>query len=638
MVSRKKKRDKERAVGTGLLLLVAGALSFVSLVVFLDSGAPESIGEASSGVVGDLGLSWGRAQVWLYGYLALALALVIVYLGVELLRGTREKLGRRIIGFLLLVTSLAVLFGLTGVGAADTPWHGYGGWVGVGIAEGLLGAVGSLGTVVLALIGLVFGFTLSTGVRLAALAGGVSGAFRWTAGKVGRLFRGRDWTRAVPEAAAPVESVPVEPVLPVEEVNRAQRATPPANPEPPEPEADDAQVAELPEWQQPGSSAVHEAPPLDLLGPLNPDDRPDDPEERLARVRILTSFLEQNQLAANVVEYTEGPSLGRFELRLAPGVRIASLDRLRAELALALGCNQVRFAPNPERGTVSLEVPLARRRTVRLRELLEEPGWQEHESPLAFPVGLTQDGKVVVADFCELPHLLVAGTTGSGKSVFLNALLVSLLCRVGPKHLRLVLVDPGRVELAPYDGLPHLLTPPVYEPYGVLAVLGRLVDEMDQRYTRLSAARCRSIADFNATVGERNDTPMPYIVLAVDELAELMAATGKALEQPLARLAQMSRAVGIHLVVATQRPSVDVVTGVMKANFPSRIAFQVRSKTDSRVILDQGGAEELSGGGDLLFLPVGATEPLRLQGAYVGTAEVDAVVGYWTGTAGRKPS
>ncbi len=339
-----------------------------------------------------------------------------------------------------------------------------------------------------------------------------------------------------------------------------------------------------------------------------------------------------------MVEYTEGPSLGRFELRLAPGVRIASLDRLRAELALALGCNQVRFAPNPERGTVSLEVPLARRRTVRLRELLEEPGWQEHESPLAFPVGLTQDGRVVVADFCELPHLLVAGTTGSGKSVFLNALLVSLLYRVGPRHLRLVLVDPGRVELAPYDGLPHLLETPVYEPYGVLAILGRLVDEMDLRYTRLSAARCRSIADFNATVGERNDTPMPYIVLAVDELAELMAATGKALEQPLARLAQMSRAVGIHLVVATQRPSVDVVTGVMKANFPSRIAFQVRSKTDSRVILDQGGAEELAGGGDLLFLPVGATEPLRLQGAYVGVAEVDAVVGYWAGTADRRPS
>ena len=622
MVSRKKKKDEERAVGTGLFLLVAGILSFVSLIVFLDSGAPENIGEASSGFVGDLGLSWGRAQVWLCGYLALALALVVAYLGVELLRGTREKLGRRIIGFLLLVTSLAVLFGLTGVGGADTPWHHYGGLVGVGIAGWLLGAVGSLGTIVAALVGLIFGFTLATGVRIAALGGGLAGGCRWVAGKVGRLFRGRDWSRAVPETTAPVESVQAEPVPPVETTKS----------KPPEPEVAE-ELTDLPEWQQPGVSAVNEAPPLDLLAPRESGDQPDDPEERRARVRILTGFLEQNQLAANVVEYTEGPSLGRFELRLAPGVRIASLDRLRAELALAMGCNQVRFAPNPERGTVSLEVPLARRRVVRLRELLEEPDWQEHESPLPFPVGLTQDGKVVVADFCELPHLLVAGTTGSGKSVFLNALLLSLLYRVGPQHLWLVLVDPGRVELAPYEGLPHLLTPPVYEPYGVLTILGYLVDEMDQRYTRLSVARCRSIAAFNDTVGERGDVPMPYIVLAVDELAELMAATGKALEQPLARLAQMSRAVGIHLVVATQRPSVDVVTGVLKANFPSRIAFQVRSKTDSRVILDQGGAEELAGGGDLLFLPVGATEPLRLQGAYVSDGEVEAVVGYWTGNA-----
>jgi len=616
----------------GLFLLVAGVLSFVCLIVFLDQS---NVNEVSSGFVGDLGLSWGRAQVWLCGYTALALALVVAYVGVELLRGSFERLGRRFFGFLLLVVSLAVLFGLTGIGGTDTPWHGYGGWVGVGVAGWLLGAVGSLGAVVAALVGLIFGFTLATGVRLAALGGGLIGGCRWVAGKVGRLFRGRDWSRAVPETTAPVESVPAEPVLPVETTNRAQRATPPAKPEPPEPEAAEEHT-DLPEWQQPGVSAVHEAPPLDLLGPREPVVQPDDPEERRARVRILTGFLGENRLAVNVLEYIEGPSLGRFELRLAPGVRIADLDRLRVELALAMGCRQVRFAPNPERGTVSLEVPLVRRRVVRLRELLEEPVWQEHESPLAFPVGLTQDGKVVVADLCELPHLLVAGTTGSGKSVFLNALLLSLLFRVGPRHLRLVLVDPGRVELAPYDGLPHLLLAPVYEPYGVLAVLGRLVDEMDQRYNRLSEARCRSIAAFNATVGERGDVPMPYIVLAVDELAELMAATGKALEQPLARLAQMSRAVGIHLVVATQRPSVDVVTGVLKANFPSRIAFQVRSKTDSRVILDQGGAEELAGGGDLLFLPVGATEPLRLQGGFVGVAEVDAVVGYWTGTARRE--
>jgi S-DNA-T family DNA segregation ATPase FtsK/SpoIIIE len=628
MAKRRKKKGEGRLTGAGLFLLVAGLLSFVSLVVYLGQGALETLGGVTSGFVGELGLRWGRAQVWLYGYLSLALALVVAYVGVEFLRGAWEKLGRRILGFLLLVTSLAVLFGLTGLDDPGAPWHGSGGWIGVGLAEGLLGAVGSLGTVVLSLAALVLGFTLATGVRPATIGAAMGRGGRWVAERFKRLLKGRRVSRGRTRGGAVRKAAVVEPEPTASPTVETEHVEAPS-----ERAVEEVPAAEPPEWQQPGESVVPEPPPLDLLGPLEVEARPDDPEERRARVHALTDFLEHNQMAANVVEYAEGPSLGRFELRLAPGVRIAALERLKPEVALALGRHQVRFVPNPERGTVVLEVPLTRRRVVRLRELLEEPDWQEHESPLAFPVGLTQDGKTVVADLTQMPHLLVAGTTGSGKSVFLNALLLSLLCRVGPRHLRLVLIDPGRVELVPYSGLPHLLTEPVRDPYAVLAVLGRLVDEMDQRYERLSQARSRSIATFNASVAERGDVPMPYIVVAVDELAELMAATGRAVEGPLARVAQMSRAVGIHLVVATQRPSVDVVTGVMKANFPSRIAFKVRSKTDSRVILDQGGAEELAGGGDLLFLPVGATEPLRLQGAFAGENDVAAVVDYWSGTA-----
>lgn len=634
MAKRRKKKSKERMTGAGLLLLVIGLLSFVSLVVYLSQDAPESLDEAASGFVGDLGLSWGRAQMWLYGYLALALSLTVVYVGIEFLRGAWERLGRRILGFLVLITSLAVFFGLTGLGKPGIPWHGYGGRIGVGIADGVLRAVGSLGTIVLGLAGLVLGFTLATGVRLSVIGQGIAKGGHWVTEKVNRRKKSRSGEQPMEVGAATsltgeIKVREPEPPIPkTTESEPVQTQSPP-----PGPEVEKSPADELPEWQQPGTSAVLEPPPLDILGPLETLEQPDDPEKRHARVRALTDLLEHHRVAANVVEYAEGPSLGHFELRLSPGTRIKTLERLKPEIALALGCQQVRFAPNPERGTVFLEVPLTRRRMVRLRELLEEPAWQEHESPLAFPVGLTQDMRVVVADLTEMPHLLIAGTTGSGKSVFLNALLLSLLCRVGPRHLRLVLIDPGRVELIPYDGLPHLLTAPISDPYAVLAVLGRLVDEMEQRYERLSRTRNRSIATLNATAGERGDVPMPYITVVVDELAELMAATGKAVEQPLARLAQMSRAVGIHLVVATQRPSVDVVTGVMKANFPSRIAFKVRSKTDSRVILDLRGADELSGSGDLLFLPVGAAEPLRLQGGFVDERDVAAVVDYWGGTA-----
>ena len=623
---RRGRKGKRRMAGAGLALIAAGLLSFVGLVVYLGQG----VTEAASGFVGELGLSWGRAQVWLYGYIALALALVVVYVGVEFLRGAWERLGRRILGFLILMTSLAVLFSLTGAGEPETPWHGYGGWIGLGIAEGLLGAVGSFGAVVLCLAGLILGFTLATGVKLEALGRGAAGGIRWIAER----FRRRKRSRGIP--AAPQTKKVAEAVIPKPVVTKrpepesVEKVTPS-----PKPDDEGKRTAELSEWRQPVRDAVLDPPSLDLLGPLEIVARPDDPEKRRNRVRTFTDFLEHHQVAANVVEYAEGLSLGRFELRLAPGTRIAALERLKPEIALALGCAQVRFVPNPERGTLALEVPLSVRKMVRLRELLEEPAWQEHGSPLAFPVGLTQDGKVVVADLAEMPHLIIAGTTGSGKSVFLNSILLSLLCRVGPRHLRLILIDPGRVELTPYTGLPHLLTAPVPDPFAILAVLGRLIDEMEQRYERLSEARCRSIVTFNSTAVERDDVAMPYIVVAVDELAELMAATQKAVEQPLARLAQMSRAVGIHLVVATQRPSVDVITGVMKANFPSRIAFKVRSKTDSRVILDRGGAEELTGKGDLLFLPVGATEPLRLQGGFADEREVNAVVNYWRGTGPR---
>ena len=607
----RRKRKGRRSLGWGVLLLVVGLFSLVCQISAL--GAVEG---AVSSFVGALGQDWGRAQLGLFGYPALALPLVAAYAGLALLRGTTERLLRQLLGFLLLIASLAVFFALaTPEDAAPVT---FGGWFGAWAHGGLHAALGGLGTVLIAVLALLFGFTLATGVRFSEILDFLGRGGKSVGRAVGRGAKAVG--RAVREVAASEEAP----------------ANPPADPSqtesPSTPAPSDEPVAKpVRRGLEPVHGAPLEPPPLGLLGPTEPIDSTTDDRDA-AWAETLRAFLEQHTVAANIVGYERGPALGVFELRLAPRERLNKLEKLTPELALALQAPAVRIVPRPERGSVDVEVPLAERDTVPLRRLLEEPAWQTHPAPLAFPVGLRLDGTAELADLAQLPHLLIAGTTGSGKSVFLNALLLSLLCRVGPQTLRLLLIDPGRVELTPYAGLPHLIVPPVIDPLAALGELEALVQEMDQRYQLLARARKRSLESYNAAAEAEDRDPLPWVVVAVDELAELMVATGRGVEQPLSRLAQMARAVGIHLVAATQRPSVDVVTGVLKANFPSRAAFKVRSAVDSRVILDQGGAEKLLGRGDMLFLPVGAAEPLRLQGAYVDETAVSAVVRHWRGT------
>ncbi|MBD3398815.1 MAG: hypothetical protein GF399_00610 [Candidatus Coatesbacteria bacterium] len=599
---RKKRKRSERSLGWGIVLILAGLFSFVCLAAYLNAGAPPTLTDTDSSFVGAWGLSWGRAQLWLVGYLGFALALVVIYAGQALIRAATERLGRQLLGFLLLIGSLALFFDLVG---AERAWPLYGGRLGRWISGSLTSVLGGFGTVLLGSLLLLFGFTLATGLRLREI-----GAFFGRGGKrmAAAVKRGRD--KHHQGAAKPPSSEKCE--------------------RPPDGEQPTSSIEQpVDAGLEPAAPAAAAPPPLDTLGAEaavqptreEPDERPE----------LLRRFLEQHGVAANIIGYRRGPSLGVFELRLAPRERLKSLERLTPELSLALKSPAVRVVPRSEAGTVNLEIPLSERRIVALRELLEDEAWQRHASPLAFPVGLGQDGAVVIADLAKLPHLLIAGTTGSGKSVFLNAVLLSLLSRVGPQTLRLLLIDPGRVELAPYAGLPHLIGAPITDPQKALVELEKLVAEMDRRYTVLAKAQRRSIETYNelAAAEDKELEPLPWIVIAVDELAELMAATGKSVETPLARLAQMARAVGLHLLVATQRPSVDVVTGVLKANFPSRAAFKVRSAVDSRVILDEGGAEKLLGRGDLLFLPVGAAEPLRLQAGYVDEGAVLAVVRHW---------
>ncbi len=331
---------------------------------------------------------------------------------------------------------------------------------------------------------------------------------------------------------------------------------------------------------------------------------------------------------AKVVGRVTGPHITRYELRLAPGIKVSKVASLKDDLAYALAATDIRIlAPIPGKTAVGVEVPNARRRIVHLGDVFQEPpaDW----SPLTVWLGKDISGKAIGADLTKMPHLLVAGTTGSGKSACVNAMLSSVLLRATPHEVRLVLVDPKQVELNHYESIPHLLTPVITSPRKAANALQNLVKEMEQRYGTMSLARTRSLPELNKSRERRGEPPLPYILCVIDELADLMMVAPADVEDSIIRLAQKARAVGIHLVLATQSPRVDVITGMIKANVPSRIAFAVSSQTDSRVILDQNGAESLLGQGDMLFSSVGSSKLQRIQGAFIDEAQIADLTEAW---------
>ena len=349
-------------------------------------------------------------------------------------------------------------------------------------------------------------------------------------------------------------------------------------------------------------------------------------QERVAS--NLVEALGHFGVEAKVIGTVAGPHITRYELRLAPGTKVAKVAQLKDDLAYALAATDIRIlAPIPGKQAVGVEVPNAQRRLVRLGDVFQAPppDW----SPLTVWLGKDVAGKAIGADLAKMPHLLVAGTTGAGKSGAINAMLASVLLRATPHEVRLVLVDPKQVELNHYESIPHLLTPVITSPRMAANALQNLVREMEQRYGIMSLARTRGLVELNRVREERGEAPLPYILCVIDELADLMMVAPADVEDSIIRLAQKARAVGIHLVLATQSPRVDVITGMIKANVPSRIAFAVSSQTDSRVILDQNGAESLLGQGDMLFSPVGTSRLQRIQGAYIDEAQIAALTEFW---------
>jgi S-DNA-T family DNA segregation ATPase FtsK/SpoIIIE len=521
--------------------------------------------------------------------------------------------------------------------------------------------ISTLGAQLLSVFLMIVGVILLTGATLAGIirltGEGVAETSRALKRSTEQLAqvrtRGPGAATAAGRAATEHEPVSFEPIMPPEP-DTAELVVRATHVEAPAQDTDEAQAVEDPEHEPDG-----EIPGPQDLEPstVTPQGRyrasiTDDPEfewnvpqarflvrshgenakpdtagqEQVARTLLET--LGHFGIEASVIGRVTGPHITRYELRLAPGTKVSKVAQLKDDLAYALAATDIRIlAPIPGKQAVGVEVPNARRRIVHLGDVFQEPppDW----SPLAVWLGKDIAGRAIGADLAKMPHLLIAGTTGSGKSACVNTLLSSILLRATPHEVRFVLVDPKQVELNHYDSIPHLLTPVITSPRMAANALQNLIKEMEQRYGMMSLARTRQLSELNRVRDRRGEPPLPYVVCVIDELADLMMVAPADVEDAVIRLAQKARAVGIHLVLATQSPRVDVITGMIKANVPSRIAFSVSSQTDSRVILDQNGAESLLGQGDMLFSPLGSSKLQRIQGAFIDEEEIAELTDAW---------
>jgi S-DNA-T family DNA segregation ATPase FtsK/SpoIIIE len=497
----------------------------------------------------------------------------------------------------------------------------HGGGLGSGI-EGLFGLLlGSTGTTIVGVLALVVGALLLTGAS--------AGAIVRRSGHAVKRAHSRARRASVPlESAPPTNVIPLRsPEPPVDVVHDFPDVVGDTQPPPLLVEPDSSEDPDQPSLFDVGVAQTHQEYQLPDRAILRRSSPANEVSEDVAgrTAAALVQTLSHFGIEATIVGQISGPRVTRYELQLAPGTKVSKVAALKDDLSYALATTEIRIlAPIPGKQAVGVEVPNLSPNLVTLGDIFDE--LPATATPLAVWLGKDISGTAVWTDLARMPHLLIAGTTGSGKSGCINTLLTSILLRSTPDDVRMILVDPKRIELGFYESIPHLLTPVVSSPKQAAAALTNVVAEMDRRYEKLSTLRARNLAEANRTLRRRGEQTLPYLLVVIDELADLMMISPQNVEDAVIRLAQKSRAVGIHLVLATQRPSVDVITGMIKANVPSRIAFAVSSQTDSRVILDQAGAESLLGQGDMLFKPLGTSRLQRVQGAYVSEEEIALVV------------
>jgi S-DNA-T family DNA segregation ATPase FtsK/SpoIIIE len=582
----------------------------------------------------------GLATLFL-GRLAALVPLLLALVGVLVIVAPwRAHAGRTAFGALLATLALAGLWHLwRGNRPLTIPvedMQGIGGILGALLARPLAGLIGVPGTWLLLALAALAGLMVVTRTSARRLCSYLAAAGLALGGFVGGLLRGEPGADAAPGPNVAEEpDVALAEGLADDEVDDELGSEEEAEAVPARPAPRPGRPEQL--TMPVGDSSGYKLPALDLLARAG--QREVSARSIEETVRAIESTLEQFQVDAAVTGYSAGPTVTRFEIELGPGVKVNRVLSLSNELKYALASGELRFlAPIPGRSAIGVEVPNRSRHMVTLGDVLRSKEAQRDRHPLTVALGMDISGEAVMANLTEMPHLLIAGATNSGKSSCINSMITTVLCRARPDQVRMILIDPKRVELSHFSGVPHLLTPVVTVPKKAASALNWVVREMEMRYETLAHAGMRNIEFYNDAVArhavvrrsddEPDARPLPYILVVIDELADLMMVAPRDVEAAICRIAQMARAVGIHLVIATQRPSVDVVTGVIKANIPSRLAFSVASQQDSRVILDQGGADKLIGRGDMLFLHANSSRPRRIQGAWVTEKEIAAVVGH----------
>ncbi len=618
--------------GIAFLIFILGLISAAGVWFSLDNVVGHGIYAAVFGLVGRLGVF---------------APLIFIYFAFRLFKAPDDSrtTGRIIVGtFVLLITITGLLHIINGsTGTGETAIRHGGGWIGYGVSTPLVALVTTILAIPILIIFLFFGLLVITATPVSKVMERISALFHWGSSKVSDARAARAEEAFEISDTPPFETPLVQGFIHEDEEEELDEES-----------FDEEFTVEIPRDPTPVSAPVvnvpkhakqmlltgdtkYELPSMDLLksGPAaKAKSKAND-----VVVAALTQVFDQFGVECRVTGFMRGPTVTRYEVELGNGVKVEAITALAKNISYAVASGDVRIlSPIPGKSAVGIEIPNTDREIVALGDVLRSSVAGNDTHPMVIALGKDVEGNFICANLAKMPHLLVAGATGAGKSSMINSLIVSILMRSTPDDVRLVMIDPKRVELTSYEGIPHLIAPIITNPKKAADVLAWVVREMDMRYDDLSAFGFRHIDDFNKAVrsgkltvpegSERILEPYPYLLVIIDELADLMMVAAREVEESIVRITQLARAAGIHLVIATQRPSVDIVTGLIKANVPSRLSFATSSLADSRVILDTPGAEKLVGQGDALFLPMGASKAMRIQGAYVSERETEAIVNH----------